>query len=63
LSRKLAAVPGVRLFALQKGPGEEQQAPFPLDRLGPEMDGGAEWFLDTAAAISRVETPWTPRSA
>jgi hypothetical protein len=51
----LAAVPGVRLFALQKGPGEEQQAPFPLDRLGPELDGGAAWFLDTAAAIEALD--------
>ena len=51
----VAAVPGVRLFSLQKGPGEEQEAPFPLDRLGPEMDGGADWFLDTAAAIEALD--------
>ncbi len=51
----LAAIPGVRLFSLQKGPGEEQAAPFPLDRLGPEMDGGADWFLDTAAAIEALD--------
>jgi hypothetical protein len=51
----LAAIPGVRLFALQKGPGEEQAAPFALDRLGPELDGGADWFLDTAAAIEALD--------
>ncbi|WP_244407537.1 glycosyltransferase family 9 protein [Roseomonas fluvialis] len=51
----LAAVPGVQLFALQKGPGEEQQAAFPLDRLGPELDGGGDWFLDTAAAIEALD--------
>lgn len=51
----LAAVPGVRLFSLQKGPGEEQDAPFPLDRLGPEMDGDGDWFLDTAAAIEALD--------
>lgn len=51
----LAAIPGVRLFSLQKGPGEEQEATFPLDRLGPEMDGGADWFLDTAAAIEALD--------
>jgi hypothetical protein len=51
----LAALPGVRLFSLQKGPGEEQQAPFPLDRLGPELDGGPDWFLDTAAAICALD--------
>lgn len=51
----LAAIPGVRLVSLQKGPGEEQDAPFPLLRLGPELDGGADWFLDTAAAIAAVD--------
>lgn len=51
----IAAVPGVRLFSLQKGPGEEQEAPFPLDRLGPEMDQGPDWFLDTAAAIEALD--------
>ncbi|MBW6399897.1 hypothetical protein KPL78_18705 [Roseomonas sp. HJA6] len=51
----LAALPGVRLFALQKGPGEEQDAPFPLDRLGPELDTGPDWFLDTAAAIEALD--------
>jgi hypothetical protein len=51
----IAAVPGVRLFSLQKGPGEDQAAPFPLDRLGPEMDQGPNWFLDTAAAIEALD--------
>ena len=51
----LAEIPGVHLFALQKGPGEEQAAPFPLERLGPEMDGGSDWFLDTAAALSALD--------
>ena len=51
----LAAVPGVRLLALQKGPGEEQAAPFPLDRLGRELDTGEDWFLDTAAAIMALD--------
>ena len=51
----IAALPGVRLFALQKGPGEEAEAPFALDRLGPEMDIGPDWFLDTAAAITALD--------
>lgn len=51
----IAAIPGVRLFSLQKGQGEEQEAPFPLDRLGPEMDQGPDWFLDTAAAIEALD--------
>ena len=48
----LAGMQGVRLVSLQKGPGEEQEAPFPLLRLGPELDTGPDWFLDTAAAIA-----------
>ena len=51
----LAEIPGVRLFSLQKGPGEEQESPFPLDRLGPEMDNGPDWFLDTAAAQTALD--------
>jgi len=51
----IAAVPGVRLFGLQKGPGEDVPAPFPLDRLGPEMDQGRDWFLDAAAAMVALD--------
>jgi len=51
----IAALRGARLFALQKGPGEETEAPFALDRLGPEMDNGPDWFLDTAAAIMALD--------
>jgi hypothetical protein len=51
----LAALPGVRLFALQKGPGEAQEAGFPLDRLGRDLDNGPDWFLDTAAAIMALD--------
>lgn len=51
----LAETPGVRLFSLQKGPGEEQEAPFPLERLGPEMDNGPDWFLDTGAAQTALD--------
>jgi hypothetical protein len=51
----IAALGGARLFALQKGPGEDTEAPFALDRLGPEMDNGPDWFLDTAAAIMALD--------
>jgi ADP-heptose:LPS heptosyltransferase len=51
----IAALPGVRLFALQKGPGEDVAAAFPLDRLGPEMDQGPDWFLDAAAAMVALD--------
>ncbi|MFN7307514.1 MAG: hypothetical protein ACK5TQ_13210, partial [Acetobacteraceae bacterium] len=51
----IAALGGARLFALQKGPGEDAEAPFALDRLGPELDNGPDWFLDTAAAIMALD--------
>jgi hypothetical protein len=51
----IAALPSVRLFALQKGPGEDAEAPFALERLGPEMDNGPDWFIDTAAAIMALD--------
>lgn len=51
----LARIEGARLVSLQKGPGEEQDAPFPLDRLGPELDTGADAFVDTAAAIAAMD--------
>lgn len=51
----IAALGGARLFALQKGPGEDAEAPFALDRLGSEMDNGPDWFLDTAAAIMALD--------
>ena len=51
----IAALPGARLFALQKGPGEKAAAPFARDRLGPEMDTGPDWFLDTAAVITALD--------
>ncbi|MBM3589277.1 MAG: glycosyltransferase family 9 protein [Alphaproteobacteria bacterium] len=51
----IAALRGARFFALQKGPGEDPEAPFALKRLGPEMDNSADWFLDTAAAIMALD--------
>ena len=51
----IAALRGARLFGLQKGPGEDAEAPFALDRLGPKMDNSPDWFLDTAAAIMALD--------
>lgn len=51
----IAALPEVRLFALQKGAGEEAQAPFALERLGAELDNTADCFLDTAAAMMSLD--------
>jgi len=53
----IAALPGVRLIAVQKGPGSEQ-----LDRLPPGMtverydfDQGPDGFLDTAAILEACD--------
>ena len=52
----LAAIPGVRLYSLQKGPGSEQLAAFgaPVVDLGPELDI-ADAFVDTAAVIASLD--------
>lgn len=53
----LSRVPGVRLFSLQKGPGEEQAggAPAAIDNLSAELDRGADAFVDTAAALAHMD--------
>lgn len=55
----LAAVPGVRLIALQKGPGSEQvdalAGKFAIETLGPEFDEGPWAFLDTAAVMANLD--------
>ncbi len=54
----LAAVPGVRLFSLQKGPGVEQIAPaakqLPVTVLADQLDA-AGGFLDTAAVMQCLD--------
>ncbi len=54
----LAAVPGVRLFSLQKGPGVEQIAPaakqVSVTVLADELDAAAG-FLDTAAVMQCLD--------
>jgi FkbM family methyltransferase len=53
----LAAVPGVRLFSLQKGAGTEQLAGvgFPVTDLGPGLDEAAGPFQDTAAILKNLD--------
>jgi tetratricopeptide (TPR) repeat protein len=55
----LAAVEGVRLLGLQKGPGQEQLAGlagrFPVLDLGPELDAAAGPFVDTAAVMKNLD--------
>jgi Flp pilus assembly protein TadD len=53
----LAAVPGVSLISLQKGPGEEQlaDAGFPVRSLGPDFDEANGAFMDTAAVVKNLD--------
>ena len=53
----LAAIPGVRLISLQKGFGAEQiaRAPFEVETLGADFDGGDDAFVDTAAAMTHLD--------
>jgi tetratricopeptide (TPR) repeat protein len=55
----LAAVPGVRLVSLQKGPGSEQvealAGRFPVACLGDQVDQAAGGFMDTAAILHNLD--------
>jgi Flp pilus assembly protein TadD len=55
----LAAVPGVRLISLQKGPGSEQLAAvagqWPATDLSARLDEAAGAFMDTAAVMQHLD--------
>ena len=55
----LAAVPGVRLFSLQKGAGVEQldalNGEFEVVRFGDELDRESGPFMDTAAIMRNLD--------
>ncbi len=53
----LAAVPGVQLFSLQKGPGEEQlcKQSWSCIDLASRIDPPGEAFLDTAAVMNVLD--------
>jgi tetratricopeptide (TPR) repeat protein len=55
----LAAVPGVRLFSLQKGAGREQLAEtggrFSVVDLADELDESSGPFMDTAAVMANLD--------
>lgn len=55
----LAAIPGVRLIALQKGFGSEQvhtlRGRFTVETLGADFDEGPDGFLDTAAVMMNCD--------
>ncbi len=60
----LAALPGVRLIALQKGAGREQLAALPaVGDLGPDFDAGPDAFLDTAAVMQGLDLVVTADTA
>jgi tetratricopeptide (TPR) repeat protein len=64
----LAAVPGVTLFSLQKGPGSEQvgrgdAAGFQVVDLTEAMDNETGGFMDTAAVIHNLDLVITSDSA
>ena len=55
----LAAIPGVRLIGLQKGPGVEQLNDLPpgmrVETLGPDFDDGPDAFVDSAAVMMNLD--------
>jgi len=55
----LARVPGVRLISLQKVHGLDQLARMPaeagIENLGAELDNGADWYVETAAAMESLD--------
>src|SRR5205085_9188629 len=63
----LAAVPGVQLISLQKGPGSEQLAAvagqWPVTDLGGRLDEQAGPFMDTAALMKNLDLVVTADTA
>ena len=63
----LARVPGVRLFSLQKGVGWDQiaevTAECPVVDFGPDFDGKAGTFMDTAAVMRNLDLVITSDTA
>jgi len=63
----LAALPGVRLFSLQKGPGSEQLASlaghFHVTDLGSTLDLSDGAFLDTTAVMQNLDLVVTSDTA
>jgi tetratricopeptide (TPR) repeat protein len=63
----LAAIPGVRLIGLQKGPGREElkqaEENIPVLDLGDEVDEAAGAFMDTAAIMMNLDLVITSDTA
>ena len=56
----LASIPGVKLFALQKGPGTEQIEKLAGRLLLTDLAGRLDDFMDTAAVLQNLELVITP---
>ena len=63
----IAALPGVRLVALQKEHGREQLAALPpgmvVEGLGEDFDAGPDAFIDTAAVMASLDLVITSDTA
>ncbi|MBL0374841.1 tetratricopeptide repeat protein [Rhizobium sp. KVB221] len=63
----LSRIPGVRLIALQKGPGEEQiealGGRFEVERPDDDFDTGTDAFADTAAMMMNLDLVVTSDTA
>jgi tetratricopeptide (TPR) repeat protein len=63
----LAAIDGVQLFSLQKGPGAEQVSEiawqFPVVNLADRLDAASGAFLDTAAVMKNLHLVIAPDTA
>ena len=56
----LAKIPGVRLISLQRHDEAGPVNAFPVEQLGPEFDGGADAFIDSAAVMQSLDLVITP---
>jgi tetratricopeptide (TPR) repeat protein len=67
LFREISQIPNVRLISLHKGDGLAQLEKIPSDMavesLGPDLDAGADAFLDTAAVMTLCDLVVTSDTA
>jgi len=51
----LSKIPGVRLISLQRHDQAGEVNDFPVEQFGPEFDGGADAFIDSAALMQSLD--------
>ena len=59
----LSQIPGVRLISLQRHDEAGDARDFPVEQLGPEFDGGADAFIDSAAVMQVLDLVITSDTA